>query len=165
MNTECNIWLYVCVVLTSTWDKNFKWLHLMAVYCNIERTNQTRNQNHLSRLYIFHPNIHLTYVANIFACFQLDIYYSFFSLKQIKFECYVISCYIKYEWNILTKIHRYHRIKNSRNNISFVKYHFIIVDNKPILKTINMQTVLMKCGILLNILFWIPFPYSLCLIG
>ena len=41
---------------------------------------------------------------------------------------------------IFTKIHSYHIIMNSINDLSFSGYYFIIVHNKPILKTINMQT-------------------------
>ena len=43
--------------------------------------------------------------------------------------------------HFFTKIHRYHRIRNRRNDIYFVKYYFISVHNKSILKTINTQMV------------------------
>ena len=35
----------------------------------------------------------------------------------------------------------FHRIRNRRNELSFVGYYFIIVNNKTVLKTSNMQTV------------------------
>ena len=41
----------------------------------------------------------------------------------------------------LTKIHMYHRVRNSRNDLSLANYYFILVHNKTILKKINMQTV------------------------
>ena len=84
MNAECHTWVSVCVVLTSTRDKHFQWIHLTAVYCNIETKNRARNHNHLSRVYLFHTIIHLKYVANLFLCFQLDTYCSFCSLKTIQ---------------------------------------------------------------------------------
>ena len=40
-----------------------------------------------------------------------------------------------------TTIHRYHRIRNSRNYFSFVKYYFVILHNKNIFNKINIQTV------------------------
>ena len=41
----------------------------------------------------------------------------------------------------LTEIHGYHIIMNRRNGLSFTDDYFILVHNKTILKTINMQTV------------------------
>ena len=73
MSSECRIWVPVYVVMISTKNKHFQWVQLMEVRFNIETTNHTRNKNHLSRVNIFHPSIHLTPVANLFVCFQLDI--------------------------------------------------------------------------------------------
>ena len=75
MNIEYHFLVSVCVVLNSMRDKHFQWIHLTSVHCNVETTNQDRNKNHLSRVYLFHPIIHLTSVANMLIFFQLDIYY------------------------------------------------------------------------------------------
>ena len=83
MNAECHIWVSSCVVLTYSRDKNFEYIHLTAVHLNIETTNQDIIQNHLSRVYLFLPSIYLTYVANLFVCFKLNIEHSFCYLKTI----------------------------------------------------------------------------------
>ena len=51
------------------------------------------------------------------------------------------------------------------NGHYFTKDQLIIVHNKNIFNTVDMNTVFMKCGILLNISSLIYFHYSLCLIG
>ena len=66
MNAERHIWVSLCVVLTSKQDKHFKLIHLKAVYYSIETTSQAINQNHLCRVYLFYPGIHLTSLTNIF---------------------------------------------------------------------------------------------------
>ena len=101
MNAECHIWLSVCAVLTSMLYNHFQWLHWTAVHWNIYTNNQAINQNHMNRLYLFHPNIHLTYVANLLACFQLDIYHSFFSLKKSNLD--VMSSVVKLIMDVFLK--------------------------------------------------------------
>ena len=103
INAEYHIWVSVYFFLTSTWDKHFQWLHLTVVHWNIYTTNQSRNQNNISRVYIFHLNIHLTSVSNMFSYFQLDINYSFYPLKKSKLGCHVISFIINYGSIILHK--------------------------------------------------------------
>ena len=52
---------------------------------------------------------------------------------------------------ILTDIHWDYIISNKRNDFLFGNGYFIILHNKTILKTVDMNTILMKCGALLNI--------------
>ena len=77
MNVECHIWVSVCVVLTSTRHKNAQLLHLKEFDCNIETTTQARNKNNLSRVYLLQNILNITYVPNMFACFQLYIEHPF----------------------------------------------------------------------------------------
>ena len=151
MNSEFHTWVSVYVALTSTQDKHFKLIHLTEVHWNIDTTNQTINKIIWAGCIYFHTNIHLTSVANMFACFQLYIYDSFCSLKKFKPGFHIVSCKINDGWIFLTTILRCYRIKNWGNEFYFAKYYFIILHNKTTFKKINMQTVLMKCGILLNI--------------
>ena len=55
MNTECNIWVSVCIIMTSKSDNHFQYIYLNIVYCNIETTTHSKNQNNLSRVYLFLP--------------------------------------------------------------------------------------------------------------
>ena len=56
----------VFVVLTSTRDKHFQYLHLFAGQCNIDTTTVSSNQNNLGRVYILRPRILLAFEAIIF---------------------------------------------------------------------------------------------------
>ena len=85
-----HIWVSVYVVLTSTWDKHFQYLDLMAVHRNIEATTVARNKNFLSRVYLLHTSIHLVFVVIIFVCFQLCIVYPLFFFRTLQ-TC--ISCH------------------------------------------------------------------------
>ena len=117
-------------------------------------------------MYIFHPSINITSVANIFAWFQLDVYIINFVLwKQIKLEFHFISCKINDGWFVLTEIHRYHRISNRSNELSFVIYYFIIVHKKPPWRKSACRQFLIKCGILLNISLWISPFLIVCWLG
>ena len=83
MNEEFHVWVSVCVILTSTSDDHFQYICLNPVHCNIETTNLDRNKNHLSRVYIIPPSIHIIISSNLFTCFQLSIVHPFCSLKQL----------------------------------------------------------------------------------
>ena len=61
----------------------------MAVNGNIETTIQVRIQNHHCKVYLFHSSIHLTFVANMFAFFRLDIEY----FQSYCFICYIVFVY------------------------------------------------------------------------
>ena len=82
-----------CVVLTSTWDNHFQWLHLTAFHWNIETITQARNQDHLVRVYLFPSIIYHTSAASLFSCFQLDIEHPFFLKNNSKLD--VMSSVVK----------------------------------------------------------------------
>ena len=130
----------VYFVMTSNGDKQFKWIHRTAVHWNIDRTNQARNQNHLSRVYFFIP-----ISSNI--CSQpirmLSVRYRLFILFfEQNPNLYFMSSVVKLMLDaFLKKIMGHHRIRNRRNNVYFIKYYFIPVHNKTILNKINVQTV------------------------
>ena len=62
-------------------------------------------------------------------------------------------------------IYRYHIISSISNELSFVKYYFIIVHNKTILNKINMQTVFDELWYIVEYFIVDFFPSSLCFIG
>ena len=65
----------------------------------------------------------------------------------------------------LEEIHGYHIISNSINYFSFVNDYFIIVPNKNILKTINVQTVSDEMWYIVEYFIVNLFPFSFCLTG
>ena len=68
------------------------------------------------------------------------ILFIFFYENYSNFD--VMSSFVKLMMDFfLTKIIRYHISINRRNDFYFEKYYFILVHNKTILKTINMQMV------------------------
>ena len=52
-----------------------------------------------------------------------------------------------------TKIPRYNRIRNRRNDFSFNKYHLILLQNKTILKTIKLQMICFKRNVVYSWIF------------
>ena len=64
-----------------------------------------------------------------------------------------------------TEIHGYHIISNRRNDFSFVEYYFILVHNKTILKTINMQTVIYEMCYIVEYLILNIFSFLIFLLG
>ena len=151
MNTSCHIWVSVYFVLTSTLSHHSQWIHLMAVDWNINTTNHARNQNHLSRVYLYHPIIHITYIANLFTCLQVGIDYSFFLWKQLKLRCHVISCRTNEGCIFLQQ--SIGIIKSGIGGITYLLKitHLFLYITKPSLRQSTCRRFLMKCGILLNI--------------
>ena len=67
--------------------------------------------------------------------------------------------------DFFTEIHGYHIISNRRNDFSFVEYYFILVHNKTILKTINMQTVIDEMCYIVEYLILNIFSFLIFLLG
>ena len=151
MNVEFHIWLSVCVAMKSTWDNNLQCLRLTAFHCYIETTNQARNKNHLSRVYIFHPIICLTSVANLLSLFHLDVDYSFFFWKKINFGCHVISCKLFMDelfWQQSPGI-----IESGIGLMACLLWSItlLLYITKSCWRQSTCRLFLMKCGILLHI--------------
>ena len=126
MNPECYIWVHACVVLTSTLDNHFQYLHPRSVIWNIETTTLSRNQNHISRVYLLHHSIYIQSAAILSTCFQLDIVHPFCSLEKSNLN--VVSSVVKLILGFFfTAINRDHRIRNRSNFFSnkyFIFAHF-----------------------------------------
>ena len=149
--------------MTFTWDNHFKWLHLTAFHWNIETITQARNQNHLVRVYLFPSSMYLTYAANCFSCFQLDIEHQFFFKNNSKLD--VMSSVVKL---MLFFLHKSMGIIESgmggmTSLLKIITLLFYIT--KSSWRQSSCRRVFIKCCIFLNISILVYFISSLCLIG
>ena len=90
MNEKYHIWVSVCIVLTSTRDKNFQQLHTFEVNHYIETITMVINKSSLSRVNLMYQSINLAFEAILFSCLQLDIMYIVCDLVTLQIW---ISCH------------------------------------------------------------------------
>ena len=147
----------VYVVITSTWYNNFQCIHLTAVHRNIDTTNQTRNQKHLSRGYV--SSQYSSNTCSQYVCMISCIYRLLILLFENNLNFYVMSSFVKVImdglfWQQSSGI--IELVIRGMNSV-FRSITLFLYTTKPSWRQSTRRWFLMKYGILLNISLWTYF--------